>query len=249
LQESVRALQEKIESVEKIRRSYDEAIETLEFLPTKVQHEAILSIAGSKLAFFRGNIINTNTVLMQLSSEYYIKRTTDSAVKSLMKRRQTSVNLLKSFQDQLQDLKVTSQVLKDEPQFQQYQAASSVPKRTKIDIDLTKSTNAAAPSVAERVLGSIRKTPEGFIEIIERIEDDTIIDEPGISKSIDDSNCPQSAPPSVSSEPIKPQRTIRKSDGFLQIVERDPDINFEEQQVEAPRQSLFSRMQAEKKQS
>eukprot|EP01071_Lankesteria_metandrocarpae_P012791 Lankesteria_metandrocarpae@DN6279_c0_g1_i1.p2 len=171
-------------------------------LPAKVEHEILVPFGP--IAFFPGRLVHTNEVKTCIGDDYYVHWTTPQARANVERRLQF---VAEGKEEKLKNIK-------------------SIKER----IGLSASTLAAEyPATAEGEempveetltgKGSVRKTAEGFIEIMERLSDDDDNDGDGVNGDGEptelqsQSDLPSNDKPAVTERPVssfKAKRAAQK---------------------------------------
>ncbi|CAD7937442.1 unnamed protein product [Amoebophrya sp. A25] len=92
MRESLAQMRESLRQLEEFGEQYEELETTLESLPLKLKHEAMIPFG--KGLFFEGQIEHTNEVVMHLGDSYYAERTVPQALKTIRERKSENEKLI-----------------------------------------------------------------------------------------------------------------------------------------------------------
>eukprot|EP01056_Protomagalhaensia_sp_Gyna25_P005600 Protomagalhaensia_sp_Gyna_25__5599@NODE_773_length_2646_cov_832_530495_g606_i0_p2_GENE_NODE_773_length_2646_cov_832_530495_g606_i0NODE_773_length_2646_cov_832_530495_g606_i0_p2_ORF_typecomplete_len223_score30_84Prefoldin/PF02996_17/3_3e14DUF4763/PF15960_5/0_0029Prefoldin_2/PF01920_20/0_019Snapin_Pallidin/PF14712_6/0_092Snapin_Pallidin/PF14712_6/3e03DUF1664/PF07889_12/0_16DUF1664/PF07889_12/2_4e02BLOC1_2/PF10046_9/0_42BLOC1_2/PF10046_9/1_1e03KELK/PF15796_5/0_71KELK/PF15796_5/7_3e02NPV_P10/PF05531 len=145
-------LRQNVEQLDGMIQSYQEINELVSQLPQKVEHQVLLPLGGSQKVLIRGVVSDTNRILSQLGETVFVARTAANTKANLDARLQMATSIKADFTKQL-----------DELQKREEFAAAGI-----AEIKAPEPKQTDIPQEHDGP-GVIRKTPEGFLEIVESI--------------------------------------------------------------------------------
>lgn len=176
-----RSLTDNLAEIETFIKSYEELNKLYDEIPKKVQHEVMVPFLGSSQVLVKGIIYSTNETYVQLGSDLFVKRLIPHAAKSAQKRLilanemkrdcVKSINELdkrKEFAEQLDLGNLSTEEIHPGSD----QARDFGISATNEGNVMPEYSKDATEEEQQRPKGSVRKTAEGFLEIIERMPEE-----------------------------------------------------------------------------
>eukprot|EP01053_Blabericola_migrator_P005650 Blabericola_migrator_1__5649@NODE_286_length_10380_cov_74_401920_g236_i0_p5_GENE_NODE_286_length_10380_cov_74_401920_g236_i0NODE_286_length_10380_cov_74_401920_g236_i0_p5_ORF_typecomplete_len190_score53_23Prefoldin/PF02996_17/1_9e12FliD_N/PF02465_18/0_02FliD_N/PF02465_18/1_1e03Prefoldin_2/PF01920_20/0_16Adhesin_P1_N/PF18652_1/9_9e02Adhesin_P1_N/PF18652_1/0_21Sec34/PF04136_15/1_4_NODE_286_length_10380_cov_74_401920_g236_i085959164 len=152
-QQSKDELTKNVKQIDAMISSYQEIQDIVTALPSKVEHEVFVPFAGSNRVLMRGIITDTNKLFSQLGETVFVARTAANTANTLKSRVHMATSIKADFNKQINEIDTRTNY-----------ASAGLPSEP-FEAPKVSDTHDGAP-------GLIRKTPEGFLEIVETLPPD-----------------------------------------------------------------------------